>query len=397
VNIGNRVGNNWGGGYWGAGGHWGGHGDWANHWQNNFINGHHGWYHGCWGGWGAGWYVPLAYGAAAWGINALLPSWGYSYGYSYENPYYSAPATPIYDYSQPVVMTTYNVEAPEVVAGAEQPPAQPQQPPAQPPEQTAAYQLFDQAREAFKNGDYAAALRADEQAIQKYPKDPVLHEFAALCLYATGDYSRAAGILNSLLAAAPGMDWTTMMSLYPNSATYAKHLQALEDHCRAHPEDVAAMFVLGYHKLVMGYNDKAAAAMKRVVAKKPGDLVAKQILDALTAQPPEEPAAAPAGAEAAPAAAPSTDLVGKWRAERDGTVFELTIDEKSQFTWKATPKGKAPLTLSGPLTATSDLLILESKDQGSMVGRVTSGGPDQFQFVSTAGPPNDKGLTFRRA
>ena len=42
------------------------------------------------------------------------------------------------------------------------------------------------------------------------------------------------------------------------------------------------------------------------------------------------------------------------------------------------------------------MLILESEDQGSMVGRVTSGGADQFQFVSTGGPPNDKGLAFRR-
>ena len=34
----------------------------------------------------------------------------------------------------------------------------------------------------------------------------MLHEFAALCLFATGDYSRAAAILNSLLAAAPGSE-----------------------------------------------------------------------------------------------------------------------------------------------------------------------------------------------
>ena len=42
------------------------------------------------------------------------------------------------------------------------------------------------------------------------------------------------------------------------------------------------------------------------------------------------------------------------------------------------------------------MLVLESKDQGSMVGRVISGGPDEFHFVSTGGPPNDKGLTFKQ-
>ena len=174
----------------------------------------------------------------------------------------------------------------------------------------------------------------------------------------------------------------------------------------AHHDDAAAAFVLGYQYLVLGYNDAAAKAMKRVVDLKPTDLVAKQVLDVLTAKPPEESAATPPASEAAPAeqaspanqaaAGPSTDLVGQWRAERDGTVFDLSIDEKNQFTWKAAPKGKAPILLSGGLTTTSDMLILESKDQGSMVGRVTSGGPDQFQFVSTGGPPNDKGLTFRR-
>jgi hypothetical protein len=357
--------------------------------------------------------VPLAYGAAAWGINALLPSWGYSYGYSYENPYYSAPAEPYYDYSQPVSMTTYNVQYPEQTAVSEQPAAQPQEvvqpPPVQPqesPQQTNAYQLFDQAREAFKKGDYTTALQLNERAIQTFPKDPVLHEFAALNFFAMGDYNRAAAVLNSLLAAAPGMDWTTMESFYPDSDTYTKQLRALEARCRENHDDAAAAFVLGYHYLVLGYNDAATKAMKRVVDLKPTDLVAKQIYDALSAKPPEETTAAPQTGEAAPtgqaapanqaAAAPTTDLVGQWRAERDGTVFDLSIDDKNQFTWKAAPKGKAPVSLGGGVTTTSDLLILESKDQGSMVGHVTSGGPDQFQFVSTGGPPNDKGLTFRR-
>ncbi len=355
--------------------------------------------------------MPLAWGAAAWGANALLPSWGYSSGYSYENPYYTSSAQPYYDYSQPVAMTTYNVQAPDQTAVD----GQPAPPSPEPPEQTAANQLFDQAREAFKNGDYATALRADEQAIQKFPKDPVMHEFAALCFFATGDYHRAAAVLNSLLAAAPGMDWTTMVSLYPDADTYTRQLRTLEAHCRAQPDDAAAAFVLGYHYLVLGYNDAATKVMEHVVSLKPGDLVAKQILDALKQQSPAGPSAAPApadqtGGTAAPAdqtaravalggqaaAGPSTDLVGHWSAQRDGTTFDLTIDEKSHFTWNATTPGKPPITLDGTLTTTNDMLILESKDKGSMVGRVTSGGPDQFQFVSTDGPPNDKGLSFRR-
>ena len=88
--------------------------------------------------------------------------------------------------------------------------------------------------------------------------------------------------------------------------------------------------------------------------------------------------------------------MGTWRAEQNGDVFELTIDEQSQFTWKATPKEGQPVTISGPLAATSDTLVLESNDQGTMVGRVASEGADQFRFVIMGGPPDDKGLTFKR-
>jgi hypothetical protein len=401
VNINNRPG--WGGGYWG-GGHWGGgYGNWAGNWHDHHINPHYnGWYHGCWGGhWGNHWYVPLAYGAAAWGVNALLPAWGYGYGYSYSNPYYVASsdvAQPVYDYSQPIVINTYDTPAEEATAGSEQPPAQPAVQDS--PEQVAGYGLFDQAHAAFLQGDYRSALALDEQAIQKSPRDPVLHEFGAVCLFALGDYNRAAAVLNAFLAVAPGMDWTTMISLYPNVDAYTQQLRALEAHCKQKPDDTAAQFVLAYQYLVAGHDDAAAVVLKRVVAKQPGDLVAQQMLEALSPQPAEQAVAAqapaPAAADAQPAEAPATDLVGRWRAERGGDVFDLTIDENGQFTWKAVPKGKAPVTIGGKVVATSDVLVLDSKDQGSMVGRVTSGGPDQFQFVSTGGPPNDKGLEFKR-
>jgi hypothetical protein len=39
---------------------------------------------------------------------------------------------------------------------------------------------------------------------------------------------------------------------------------------------------------------------------------------------------------------------------------------------------------------------MDSADQGTMAGRVESGGADQFQFVIAGGPPGDKGLSFQR-
>ena len=79
------------------------------------------------------------------------------------------------------------------------------------------------------------ALALDEQAIQSVPNDPVLHEFGALCLFAQRNYTRAAAVLNALLAIAPGMDWATMSSLYPNTDTYPAQLRALESHAKQNP------------------------------------------------------------------------------------------------------------------------------------------------------------------
>ena len=60
------------------------------------------------------------------------------------------------------------------------------------------------------------------------------------------------------------------------------------------------------------------------------------------------------------------------------------------------PEGQAAITLTGKTATSSDMLILESGEQGSMVARVASGGPDEFQFIAVDGPPEDPGLTFKR-
>ena len=89
--------------------------------------------------------------------------------------------------------------------------------------------------------------------------------------------------------------------------------------------------------------------------------------------------------------------MGNWKAERDGNLFELKIDENAEFVWTATPKEGKAVTISGPVAASSDSLVLESKDQGTMVAKVKSQGPDEFQFLITGSPPDDPGLTFKRA
>ncbi|MFZ5833035.1 MAG: tetratricopeptide repeat protein [Planctomycetota bacterium] len=357
---------------------------------------HHNWYHGAWNNhWGNNWYVPFVAGATAWGLNAVLPTWGYTYGTSYYNPYYVESAMPAYDYSQPIVINTYNTPSADGSATAvtESP-------------EDAAYQLFDEALAAFRKSDYRNAMTIMQQVLPKLPDDPVVHEVLALTKFAVGDYAGAAAVLNNLLAYAPGMDWTTLISLYGNAESYTNQLRKLEAYVRQNPNDAAARFVLAYHYLVAGHGDVAAGQLKEVVRLQPQDQVAERMLAALTPPAEGETATATATATASqPAAAPSdtaapegptTDLVGNWRAERDGSVFELSIDENSQFTWKAATKDQQPVTLSGTLTAAGDAIALQSEEQGTMIAQVKSGGADQFQFVAAGSPPDDAGLTFKR-
>ena len=150
-------------------------------------------------------------------------------------------------------------------------------------------QAFDRARDAFKAGDYAAALDLTDEALKDVPDDPLVHEFKALALFARGEDARAAAELHAVLAVRPGMDWTTLSGLYPDVETYTGQLRALEDRCRRDPKAAAPRFVLAYHYLVAGHNDAAVAQLKAVLALEPGDRVARRLLTSLTGPPRRRP------------------------------------------------------------------------------------------------------------
>ena len=433
-NIGNTIGgnNNFnninvnGGGYggWGyPGGGYGGYGGgWANNWNNGYVNPHYGgWYSGCWngnwgnnwGGYGGGWWAPFAFGAATWGLASTIGGWGLGYGTlgyggGYVNPYYSSmPATVVasspYDYSQPVVVNNYitndgdlsNTTDAQGGAGSTATAA---------PANDAANAAVDDALAKFKAGDYAGALAGFDRAVKASPKDSVIHEVRALTLFALGRYPEAAAALNAVLVSAPGMDWTTISNVYGSVDAYTAHLRKLEDFCRANPDSASGHFVLAYHYLVGGHADMAAEALKVVVAKQPGDLVAKRLLEAIT--PPEEPkaeATQPAGqpaaappAEAATPAGPETDLVGTWKAVSGKDTVLLTITEDSKFTWKAAPAGRPPVELAGTVETAQDAIALNTEKAGSMVGKVQSKGADAFDFTLVGAPKEAKPLEFQR-
>ncbi|MEN9666737.1 MAG: hypothetical protein RLZZ326_3100, partial [Planctomycetota bacterium] len=431
----------WGlGNSWGYGGYGSGYGGYASTWNTGYVNPYYdNWYNGCWGN---GWASPVAFGAATLGMSSMVSSWGLgssSLGYatSYANPYYGAEAATVasaspYDYSQPIVVNNYitsdggsatnsaqggdgqggDGQGGDGGAGT----AASQITPAQ----AEANKALDEALGKFKQGDYPGALASIDRAVTSAPNDTVLHEVRALALFALGRYPEAAATLNAILAVAPGMDWTTMSGLYGSVDTYTGQLRKLEDFCRSNPGSAAGHFVLAYHYLVGGHADLAAEALKVVVAKQPGDIVSKRLLESL--EPPAEakaeelapaeapkpaappaanqpaaqtPAQAEAPAEAEPVG-PETDLVGTWKATEGKSSVTLTIGEDSSFTWKAEPEGKPAIELKGTLDSAADQIALQTEAQGTMVANVKSKGPDAFDFLVEGAPKDAKPLQFAR-
>lgn len=329
-----RGGSGWGGnGGWGNG--WGGNGGWANGGWGNSGWGNGGWGNG-WGGYGRGWGGGYGYGGWGGGYPYLgngwyNGSWGGGFwpgfglgglfgwltgglgGIAYNNPYCYPSTTvlaPVLDYSQPIVIPVpTTVQAPvDVPVEVPVPNDVPQQttppatndataPSAQPnttanavdaEKQEAAKKIFDDARSAFKNGDYAQAQDLDEQAIKKLPGDVTLHEFRALTLFAQKKYRDAAGTLYAVLAAGPGWNWDTLKGLYPDVDTYTAQLRALEQFQTNNPNSAEASFVLAYHYLTLDEKDAAIKQLEHVVEINPKDQLSAQMLKLLK-QPQTQP------------------------------------------------------------------------------------------------------------
>ena len=426
ININYRPGWGWNSGGWNTAWGW-------NPGRPNYGWGHpgsyHPWYHGHWNGYGgAGWYRPVQT-YYAWGLG----SWAYQR--TYANPYFVPSTTVVYNYTAPIVIDSRPLAEP-----AESDPAADDAQRAQ-----QALQHFDEGMEAFRQGQFETALSRFDLAVVDLPGDPVLHEMRALTHFALGDFRQSAAVLNALLATTAGMDWTTMSGLYGDLELYTEQLRRLELHVRSAPDDAAPRFVLAYHYLVTGYQDDAVDLLREVVRLQPDDLTAQQMLAALTAAGDDangdanvrSEADSDRAAVARPPVAPplptadsrsptgqstdsteTIDLVGDWLATTDQVSISLSITFESTFVWRTVPRpgdttadpspqpAADPVELTGEVIAGGDLLVLQTENQGAMVGKVRTEGPDRFRFL-VGGQPQDAdesqgagesqgGLTFQR-
>ena len=380
----NGIGNNG----WGAS--WGVYPvqSWHQGWYSHCVHPHyHVWYNGCWSNyWGSSWYSPVVWGGYGWGLSNVYQS----YNTVYVNPYYvpiatSRPASIAFDYSQPIVINNYQASATNDNSARSN------------DREAEALQRFDEALEAFQGGKYPLANQLLKEAIRLNGGDPVIHEVYALSLFAVGDYEAAAATLNALLASAPGMDWTSVSSLYGNIGDYTTQLRRLEVYCEQKPGNASSEFVLAYHYLVLGEKDAAIQSLEIVVENQPKDLTAKRMLEALSppktvksqAAPPKDPVAEPVQE------LPQIDLVGNWRATKGDSIIELTITDESNFTWIASSSGTQNAKLEGTITTAPDGIVLETTTSGTLAGKVQPGENGAWTFYPPAAS-SEEGLLFQR-
>jgi tetratricopeptide (TPR) repeat protein len=356
-----------------------------------YANNHSG-INGYWNGnnsaaWGATGYGT---GVGAWGAGSPMYGWGYS---GYTNPYYGG-AGGLGGVSQ------LPGGVPQQSAGAGYNYTQPISTTAAPPEQAVAGQAmsaFDQARDAFKAGDYTKAQQLDQQAITQTPNDTSLHEFLALVYFAQGKYDQSAEPLYAVLSVGPGWDWTTLSGMYPDVETYTRQLRALEAAVGESPDSAPARFVLAYQYIAQGHDENAVAQLKVAAKLQPGDTLSPQLIAKLE---PAGAAQAPA-ADVATIASPSADekLAGTWTAipGKDAKVA-LAITDDGKFSWDASGPGRQPTKIEGASTFADGVLTLAAMggQDGALAGKVAWHDADHFTFRLVGAPPSDPGLKFAR-
>lgn len=343
-------------------------------WHDRHYHHHHHWHHGHWHGhywrpgyWSNYWWnrypVLGAFGVTAWAMNRV----GLAFGlYTYANPYVGGPVVidnSTYNYNQPIILPpdeqTLDADPDEDLPFAEI---------AEEP-----LDNFDAARKSFYRGDYEAALSSVNAAIREMPNDAVLHEFRALVLFALGKYQDAAATLYAVLNVGPGWDWTTMSGLYPSVMVYTQQLRALEAYCKDNPNDAAGRFVLAYHYLTAGHTDAAKVQLEALVKIEPNDQLAARLLLEI-----DPDAQVPQSSELELTKPPTIntrvergDLIGRWTATRDdGSRFEMTLEENSEFTWSFTQDAQTQ-QVRGVWTVEEDgVLVLEMNDEGVMLAQL---------------------------
>ena len=321
-----------------------------------------------------------------WGLNAMAYTFGVG---NYYNPYYDGPVyynnQAIVSYTQPVVGDPTYDDQPAPTGDNTDPASAPA-----PDELTS---LFDQARSSFYNEQFEDALNFTNQALAKAPRDAAINEFRSLCLFALGRYRESAANIHAVLAAGPGWDWTTMISLYGNRDTYTSQLRKLETYIKENPRSADARFLLAYHYITCDHKDVAVGFLKSVCELEPQDKLAAELVK-MYSPPSDTPAPAPDSPPPAvdKPAYPLEKLQGDWTASNEDGQFQLTLGKDDKFTWRFTRDGQ-PQSVSGAYAIRGTSLVMQPDSGGVMLSDITLKDDGTLVFAPV---DNGRKLTFTR-
>ena len=269
--------------------------------------------------------------------------------------------------------------------------------------------IFDQGREAFKEGNYAHALELCDQALRSLPEDPTLHELRAVTLFALKRYDDAAATLYAVLSAGPGWNWATLISVYSNPESFTDQLRELERYCRDQPDSAAARFVLGYMYLTEGHTDAALNQFQRVAALQPKDQVSAQ-LAARLGQPQRSAAgtdvvetsalnsvtAPPGTGEPSSTPAPGT-LDGTWTAQpTEDTTITVAFGDQGRFVWTVKRQGKDERFEGTSSCVGGILTLIRDRSSEALVGMLHWQDENRFAFKVLGSGRAETGLSFTR-
>ncbi len=252
---------------------------------------------------------------------------------------------------------------------------------------------FTQAQAVFSQGNYSDALKLVDEAAVQWPRDPVLHEFRSLVLFALKRYSESAAAIHAVLAVGPGWDWKTLSSLYGNADAYTAQLRDLEAHSKANPKAADDRFLLGYHYLTMGHIDAALAEFRVASELQPKDEVSASLILSLAPRDAESQAAP---AATPPPAVPAADVAGSWEASgTDSSKYSMTLTKEGTFIWSFT-KGTRKEEVKGVYSVEGNVLAMEPEAGGVLVAELTLKSPGQLLFKMVGSDKSDTGLDFQR-
>lgn len=145
----------------------------------------------------------------------------------------------------------------------------------------AALPTLDEAKIAFRDGNYDETLRLAQQAGTDNPQDPRVSEMISLALFAKGEFRASAGAAQGVLFYGQAADWPTLFSYYGDGGRYTEQLNRLKAFVQDNPNVAEGHFLLGYHRLMMGHVAAARDSFAMTLQLQPEDRIAQRMVDQL--------------------------------------------------------------------------------------------------------------------